>query len=275
MKLENIVFAGALVALAFGCQNDDAVRGKLDEIASKLDTIDQRLQAVERRPAGPAAAQRPRGPQPGKVYAVPVHPEDGVRGAASAKVTIVEAYEYACPACLSSVPGLEAVLKEHGDDDVRVVSKSFVVHPDRATHAALGACAAQKQGKFAAYDAALFERAWTVDGKRGLNMEALSVDGLVKLAGELGMDARQFRADLEGPTCAAALDRNRKELSAIGLRGTPTFWINGKVYNGPRTLEGFTAAIEEERKAADAAIAKGVKPADYYDTLVKGGSRTM
>jgi hypothetical protein len=84
----------------FGCQKaDDAVVQKLDEISKKLDKLDD----IEKKLASGAGAARPSAapqgpvpgrPDPGKVYSVPI---DGApfKGAKNAKITVIEACEFA------------------------------------------------------------------------------------------------------------------------------------------------------------------------------------
>ena len=85
---------------AFGCQRDDSkVSEKLDQIASRLDSIEKQLASgAGARGAAGAAGQRGAGgerkrPDPSKVYAVPA--TGASHGPKNAKVTIVEAFEFA------------------------------------------------------------------------------------------------------------------------------------------------------------------------------------
>lgn len=100
-KRLGFLFVAGLVAIGLvGCQKaDDAVVKKLDEISKKLDKLDEisnKLTAGGGRAAGarPKAGPRPGRPDPSKVYSVPI---DGnpFEGAKHAKVTIVEAFEFA------------------------------------------------------------------------------------------------------------------------------------------------------------------------------------
>jgi protein-disulfide isomerase len=91
--LKKLFIVGSLAA-ALGCQKGDpALTEKLDRLEAKLDTIARKVDTMggrgAQRPAPP-----PRGADPSAVYAVPVG-DAPVKGPATAKVTIVEAAEFA------------------------------------------------------------------------------------------------------------------------------------------------------------------------------------
>lgn len=96
---------GAIVAttaaglLVLGCTRED------DSLKEKLESIDKRLEGIERaiarggagaagRRGGARGQQRPQGPDPQAIYAVPL---EGAawEGAKDAKITVVEAFEFA------------------------------------------------------------------------------------------------------------------------------------------------------------------------------------
>lgn len=98
IRISAVCFATALVASTVGCQRDDTT------IADKLDQIDKRLSKIEDAIAkgggvGGARAparkrpQRPR-PKPTDTYSVPIEGSP-FKGPKAAKVTIVEAFEFA------------------------------------------------------------------------------------------------------------------------------------------------------------------------------------
>lgn len=98
-RLKYLLLAAVGVA-ALGCQRDDTKMGeKLDQIATKLDAIEKQLASgAGARGAAGAAGQRGAGqerkrPDPNKVYAVPS--TGPAHGPKDAKVTIVEAFEFA------------------------------------------------------------------------------------------------------------------------------------------------------------------------------------
>ncbi len=91
--------SGILVLATVACTRDsDAVLAELKKTNERLGSIEDKLAALGRaRPQGARGGkqQRPTRPKPGVLYSVPVNDNDAYRGGKHAKVTIVEAFEYA------------------------------------------------------------------------------------------------------------------------------------------------------------------------------------
>jgi protein-disulfide isomerase len=51
---------------------------------------------------------------------------------------------------------------------------------------------------------------------------------------------------MQDPALQDLVRRDLEEGNAAGVGGTPTVFINGKTYRGPRSLEGFSKAIDAE-----------------------------
>lgn len=242
---------------------DDQLAMRLAEVERELASTRARLDAVEaanRRPTTTTYRPRPQ-PDPGVRYSVPVH-DSPVAGPKDALVTIVVAGEYACPYCAKARDTL-AELRKAYPKQVRIIHKHFVVHPQTATTPALAACAAHRQGKHAAMDDRLWEVAF---GQRRFDEATM-----VELARELKLDVKRFERDLRGPDCADEVRRDQDALTAVGVRATPTFYINGRHLSGAQPIDAFRRLVDDELKAAESAIAGGVDPAGYYDYLVRTG----
>jgi protein-disulfide isomerase len=230
----------------------------LTAMAEKLDTLDQQLEDLAK--AKPAAKRRPE-PAPGDVYAVPVdgYPADGP---ADALVTIVRAYDYACPYCEKSRQTMTDLRAKYGKD-LRVVYRQFVVHPAVATLPAEAACAAHKQGLFAQMD----ERLWT-EAFPARQWDQAEID---TIAGEIGANLDQLHADSAGD-CVGAVGADMAEMAKFGVGATPTFFINGHYMSGAQPLTAFEATIDDELKLAKSRLKKGGKKARkaYYATWILG-----
>ena len=253
---KSFVFAaalGAAVALA-GCTNDNKeVLAKLDQLNKKVDDLAKRGVGAAGQPQRPA---RP-APDPGKTYAVPVDDAPAI-GRPDALITIVKAYEYACPFCEKARPTLEQIHQTYGDD-VRVVYEPFVVHPQSATLPAQATCAAHRQGKFKEVDELLWEKVF-----KARSFEEATIVGVAK---EAGLDMNKFNTDFKGD-CAQWVQKHMAALSNFGVGATPGFFINGRFLSGAQPFPAFKTVIDEELKKAQERVAQGTPRDSYYKTWV-------
>jgi protein-disulfide isomerase len=195
-------------------------------------------------------------------YAIPVDPSDPTIGPKNAKVTIIEAYEFLCPYCAMVAPTMDQLVAEY-PKDVRVVSKYFVIHGEPAMPSGQAACAAGKQGKYDAYQKALWKKSWPTPNQP--NRDALTAEAVVALAGEMGMNTTKFKADMDGE-CKEWLGRSMRTLQQFGAGGTPSFYVNGR-FTQAGNPASFKRIIDEEIKKVDAS---GVPAAEYYEKVVVG-----
>lgn len=246
--------AAAALLWASGCadaQTLERLESNQERIIGKLDTL---LKVRPRGAVGPAA-QRPKRPDPKQVYAMPVG-DSHSKGPADAWITIVEVSDFQCPFCKRAGPLLDSIEKRYGDD-VRVVFKHnpLSFHP-RAKPAAIAAECAGEQGKFWPMHDVLFE-----------NAKALEDGQLSTYAQRTGVDMQRWKQCYDGARPKARIERDQKLALSFGARGTPAFFINGRVISGTKPLPEFTQVIDEELKKAKAS---GIRKADYYATAVVG-----
>ena len=235
----NRTFITAVLALALaapGCAQKsdiDAVQATQKEILAKLEKLEKDIAA---KPAAPAAAQRPQ-VDPNKVYEIPVG-NSAVRGPKGAPVTIVMFSDFQCPFCSQSVPVVDDVLKAY-PNDVNFMMKQFPlrqIHPN-AEPAARAALAAGRQGKF-----------WEMHDELYKNSKNLSPETIKGLAGNLGLDMKKFEADQASDDVKKQVDEEMALGAKSDVRGTPSFFVNGKIAQN-RTLDGFKTQIDAELKA--------------------------
>ena len=101
-------------------------------------------------------------------------------------------------------------------------------------NASIAGLAANQQGKFWEYHSELFK-----------NYSKLSDAKFDEIAQSLELNMEQFKTDMKNPALAAMVQRDLKDGSAAGVRGTPSIFINGRVLQ-QRSLPGFKKAIDEE-----------------------------
>lgn len=236
------------------------VKERLADVGAKLDELERKLEttAAPPPPPPPRRYQPPSRPDPAVVYAVPIQGAP-YRGAKFAKVTIVEGFDFACPFCERVRPTLDQLLNDYGKD-LKIVYKHFIVHPSTATTPALAACAAQQQGKF--FD--MHQLIWTKGFNAGRKLDQQNMEAL---ATELGLDLDRFRADQAG-ICNDVVKEDQRQLSQVGLRGTPGFYINGRFLSGAQPIDRFKTLIDEELSKANKRIRNGASRRRYYKKWV-------
>ena len=209
--------------------------------------------------AAPAPSPAAARPAPAELYKVPLG-DSPARGGAQPKVTLVVFSEFQCPFCAKVGPTIEKVIATYGDE-VRVVWKHLpLAFHDRAEPAARAAEAAREQGKF-----------WQMHDRLFANQRALGAEDLERHAKEVGLDVARFRAALDGSATAARVDADRKLAAALGVNGTPTFFVNGRRLTGAQPFESFRTLIDEELARADKKLAAGVGRDRLYLALIEGG----
>jgi predicted DsbA family dithiol-disulfide isomerase len=68
----------------------------------------------------------------------------------------------------------------------------------------------------------------------------------VAFASELGLDAVQFEIDLRDPATATTVTEQQKICTDNEARGTPTFFVNGRMLSGAQPYDKFKEIIDQE-----------------------------
>ena len=143
----------------------------------------------------------------------------------------------------------------------------MLIHPPvKIAH--LAGCAAAKQGKFAEFKNAFWEKAYgPYSASGGKDSASLGVDNILAIAKDIGLDTGKLKADMDGPDCKAHVQADVAELQKFHVNSTPSFFINGKPLNGAMPKEGFKQVIDQQLKVAEAS---GVPGASYYEKEIMG-----
>ena len=185
-----------------------------------------------------------------------------VDGPANATVTIVKAFDFACPYCQRVSGTMEELVKEY-NGKVRVVYANMVVHPP-AKPAHLASCAAAKQGKYMAFKDAFWEKGFMPYASQH-DQSKLGEENILAIAKDIGLDTAKLKTDMASPECEARVQSDIAEMTKFHVNATPTFFINGKHVGGALPKEGFKQIIDAQLKIAEAS---GVSGGDYYDKVV-------
>ncbi|MGE0872468.1 MAG: DsbA family protein [Kofleriaceae bacterium] len=188
-----------------------------------------------------------------------------VDGPANAPVTIVKAFDFACPYCERVSGTMEELVKEYGGK-VRVVYKNLVVHPQVATDAHLASCAAAKQGKYMPFKELLWEKGFKAYAS-ARDPSKLAEANLLAIAGEAGLNVDRLKTDMRSDECKKLLAVDAAEMQKFQVNSTPTFFINGQHIGGALDKASFKQIIDEKLKEVEKS---GVPAGEYYAKVVLG-----
>jgi protein-disulfide isomerase len=170
-----------------------------------------------------------------------------VRGNPNAPVILEEFADFECPSCGVYYPELKKIETEFGER-LRVVFRERPLVPTHE-HALIAAQAAEAAG--------LQNRFWEMHDKLYENQKTWAaakdvVPMFVDYAKQIGLDADRFMRDLNGEVVAARIFQDGKRAHALGVNGTPTFFVNGKEATGESWKpDGLRAMINQALSGAN------------------------
>lgn len=173
------------------------------------------------------------------VLGLPVSTADWSMGSSTAKAVLVEYADLQCPACAAYNPIVKRVV-EAFPNDLQLVYRHFpliTIHMN-ADYAAGAAEAAGKQGKFWEMHDLLFDK--QTEWER--SPEALKL--FADYATSLGLDVKKFNNEVVSMETRKKINDQYKSAVQSGVKGTPTFFLNGKMIENPRSEEEFKDIIK-------------------------------
>jgi protein-disulfide isomerase len=165
--------------------------------------------------------------------AVPVGPDDHIRGNPDAPVTMVEYGDFECPYCKLAYPRVRALEARFGDR-LRVVFRSFPLqqHPHAEAAAEVAELAADR-GVFWQFHDAIYERDYPLDEPH-----------LIAVAERLGISAADVTNALEEGVYRPIVEEMKEGGEESGIPGTPAFFLNDVLFEDEPTLENLSHAVE-------------------------------
>ncbi|MDZ7780637.1 MAG: thioredoxin domain-containing protein [Gemmatimonadota bacterium] len=154
---------------------------------------------------------------------------------------VVEYGDFACGACAQFVAGAWPEIREKFIETGKVRWKTVPFElgfPNSGEGAHAGECAAA-QGMFWEMHDALYEQREMWVGERDPE------DELVDLAGTTGLDEALFRKCYQDEHYEDRIDAANDAADTDGVRGTPTFYINGFQVQGALPIDAFRTLLED------------------------------
>ena len=164
-----------------------------------------------------------------EVEATLIRPDSPTLGPANAKVTVVEFLDPECESCAAFAPAVKKVMSEF-QGNVRLVIRYMPFHKNSRLAAAYLE-AAGEQGKYWEMKDKLFvnQSMWGEIHGGGPQPARPEPSTLFdKWAGEIGLNMEQLKASVTDPKHNQKVDRDFADGRAAGVRGTPTFFVNGR-----------------------------------------------
>ncbi len=171
---------------------------------------------------------------PNYQLSIPVNEDDHFQGNENASIILVEYGDYQCPHCGQAYPIIKQIQKDFGDQ-LGFVFRNFPLaqmHPN-AFQAAEAAELAADEGKFWKMHDSLYE-----------DQERLAKPDLVRRANALDMDAEKFLYHLENNSKQEKVKDDFMGGVESGVGGTPSFFINGDMYEGSWDYDSLKNYLE-------------------------------
>jgi protein-disulfide isomerase len=149
------------------------------------------------------------------------------------------------------------LLKEYGDR-VAFIYKDFPlveIHP-WAVHAAVDANCLAALNNAAYWDFAdyIHSNQQVVNSERGHENQFAALDRITSTEGaKFNVDAAKLQACVKAQK-EDAVRASMKEGDSLGVDGTPTMFVNGRMVNGARSAEEFRAAFDSALQQAGVAV---------------------
>lgn len=164
-----------------------------------------------------------------------------VKGSEEAPVTIVEFSEYQCPFCKKYVDEAYQQIGEEYGDQIRYIFRDYPLpfHQHAQKMAEVARCAGDQEKYWEMHDL-LFEKQdeWTEETEIG--------DLITTYASSLGLATEEFSDCLDSGKYTQAVQDDFELGQTVGVSGTPTFFINGRMLVGAYPFEAFKEIIDEE-----------------------------
>jgi protein-disulfide isomerase len=165
---------------------------------------------------------------------LPVTAVDHRLGPEHAPLTLVEYGDFECPNCKQAAPAVKLLLDRYAER-IRLVFRHFPleeVHP-HALHAAEAAEAAGAQGKFWEMHDLLFD-----------NQRQLKQQQLRGYAERLDLDMARYTAEMDDEIYLQRVREHQHSGNDSGVRGTPTFFLNGRIQDVSFGMQSLFDAVE-------------------------------
>ncbi|MFH1291613.1 MAG: thioredoxin domain-containing protein [bacterium] len=159
-------------------------------------------------------------------------------GSPNANIVIVEYVDFKCPVCKQSAVVMKQLMQKYGYK-VKLIARQFPaesIHPN-ATQLSILALCAHKQNKF-------WEMHDTLFAKQDSLSDILSESEIKQIASLVGVDYTQLNSCINSQSARIEVDKDYASGISVGVRGTPTFFVNGQKVEGLIDYESWEKIVK-------------------------------
>ncbi|HWS85453.1 MAG TPA: thioredoxin domain-containing protein [Pyrinomonadaceae bacterium] len=182
-----------------------------------------------------------------RMPAQPGAPNPYSRGSDTARITLEEFSDFQCPACGGIEPALRRVMQDYESRGVRLIFRNYPLQMHKyAFIASRAAEAAGLQGKFWEMHDLIYDnqKEWSDSMEPRVQFDSYAT--------RLGLDVKRFKADMERQDLAERIKADMMRGTSLGVRGTPTIFLNGR-----ELVPGQLVTEDILRREIEAALAQG------------------
>lgn len=151
-------------------------------------------------------------------------------GSSGPKITIVEFSDFACPYCKNSFPKIREISLKY-KNDIKYIFRDMPLHENSVDLAMAARCAGE-QGLF-----------WPMHDKLFQHQGVSASNDLLELANQIGALKNKFKNCFDTKKYLAQIQKNFSDGEDLGVKGTPTWFINGNKVEGDMPMEAWEEII--------------------------------
>lgn len=160
-------------------------------------------------------------------------------GNANAKVVIVEFLDFKCANCREASPILKQLAAKHGSE-IKIIARDFPIesaHPGANQLAVLARCAGSQGLYWPLHD-------WLFSNQDSLG-DSLGETQIKNISDNFGLDFVKLQSCLAGSSAKIQVNKDYAVGFKYNIKGTPTFFVNGKKVEGVLPLDVWEQIIAQ------------------------------